>query len=190
MSTRPVQRSFNLGASPTRLSYSSSQDCTLAVRGGQGQPIATVWHWRGSAENVGGGGIRVLARLTLAECRGRIPRLVTQYRPSGTRNHNHLYYLHVVISGCSAWRLIGRLLTRVIKTEQSTMEASITLDGVTLTDSLLTWSPNEWPSVYREILVCADKMFWTANKPAQWTLYTFVLLCSTNYTAYHNGHAV
>jgi hypothetical protein len=36
-------------------------------------------------------------------------------------------------------------------TEQSTIEVSITLDGVTLTDSLIRWSPNEWPSVYREI---------------------------------------
>jgi hypothetical protein len=56
-------------------------------------------------------------------------------------------------------------------TEQSTVEASITLDGVTLTDSLTRWSPNEWLPVYREIPVSADKMFWTSNKPAQWTLY-------------------
>jgi hypothetical protein len=39
-------------------------------------------------------------------------------------------------------------------TEQSTVEASITLDGVTRTDSLLMWSPNEWPSVFREISQC------------------------------------
>jgi hypothetical protein len=56
-------------------------------------------------------------------------------------------------------------------TEQSTVEASITLDGVTLTDSLIRWSPNEWPSVCREIPVSADKMFWMSNKLAQWTLY-------------------
>jgi hypothetical protein len=56
-------------------------------------------------------------------------------------------------------------------TEQSTMEASVTLDGVTLTNSLIRWSPNEWPSVCREIPVSADKMSWTSNKPAQWTLY-------------------
>jgi hypothetical protein len=56
-------------------------------------------------------------------------------------------------------------------TEQSIIEASITLDGVTLTDSLIRWSLNEWPSVCREIPVSADKMFWTSNKPAQWTLY-------------------
>jgi hypothetical protein len=30
-------------------------------------------------------------------------------------------------------------------TERSTIEASITLDGVTLTDPLIRWSPNEWP---------------------------------------------
>jgi hypothetical protein len=58
------------------------------------------------------------------------------------------------------------------ETEQSTIEASITLGGVTLNDSLIGWSPNEWPSVCWEITVSADKMFWTANKPAQWTLYT------------------
>jgi hypothetical protein len=39
-------------------------------------------------------------------------------------------------------------------TEQSTTGASITLDGVTLTDSLIRWSPNEWPSVCREIPQC------------------------------------
>jgi hypothetical protein len=42
-------------------------------------------------------------------------------------------------------------------TEQSTIEASITLDGVTLTNSLIGWSPNELPSVCREIPVSADK---------------------------------
>jgi hypothetical protein len=39
-------------------------------------------------------------------------------------------------------------------TEQSTIEASITQDGVTLTDSLIRWSPNEWPSVCPEIPHC------------------------------------
>jgi hypothetical protein len=58
-------------------------------------------------------------------------------------------------------------------TEQSTTEASVTLDGVTLTDSLSSWSPNEWPSVCWEIPESADKMFWMSNKPAQWTLYTW-----------------
>jgi hypothetical protein len=58
--------------------------------------------------------------------------------------------------------------------EQSTTEASITLDGVTLTDSLIRWTPNEWPSICREIPVSTDKMFWTSNKPAQWTLYRLI----------------
>jgi hypothetical protein len=49
---------------------------------------------------------------------------------------------------------------------------SITLDGVTLTDSLIRWSPNKWPSVCREIPVPADKMSWASNKPAQWILYS------------------
>jgi hypothetical protein len=39
-------------------------------------------------------------------------------------------------------------------TEQSTIEASITLDGGTLTETLIRWSPNEWPSVCREIPQC------------------------------------
>jgi hypothetical protein len=34
-------------------------------------------------------------------------------------------------------------------TEQITIEASITLDDVPLTDSLIRWSPNKWPSVCR-----------------------------------------
>jgi hypothetical protein len=77
-----------------------------------------------------------------------------------------------LIPGVQERRLIGHWLTRVIKTEQSTVEASATLDGVTLTDSLIRWLPNEWPSVCREIPVSADKMFWTSNKRAQWTLYS------------------
>jgi hypothetical protein len=55
---------------------------------------------------------------------------------------------------CSELRLIGHWLTRVIKTEQSTIEHSITLYGVTMTDSLIRWSPNEWTSVCREITQC------------------------------------
>jgi hypothetical protein len=43
-------------------------------------------------------------------------------------------------------------------TGESTIETSTTLDGVTLTDILIRWSPNEWPSVCREIPV-----FWTSN---------------------------
>jgi hypothetical protein len=56
-------------------------------------------------------------------------------------------------------------------TEQSTIEVSIKLDGVTLTDPLIRWSSNEWPSVCREIPVSANKVFWTSNKSAKWTLY-------------------
>jgi hypothetical protein len=40
--------------------------------------------------------------------------------------------------------------------EQSTIGAYITLDGVTLTDSLIRLSPNEWPSVYMYIYVRLD----------------------------------
>jgi hypothetical protein len=46
-----------------------------------------------------------------------------------------------------------------------------------VTDSLIGWSPNEWPSVFREIPVSADKMFWTPNKSAQWALYITQYLC-------------
>jgi hypothetical protein len=56
-------------------------------------------------------------------------------------------------------------------TEHSTIEASITLDGITLTDSPIRRSANDWPSVCREIQVHADKMFRTSNKHAKWTPY-------------------
>jgi hypothetical protein len=52
-------------------------------------------------------------------------------------------------------------------TEESTIEASITHYGATVTDSLIRGSPNEWPLVCRDIPVSADKMFWMCNKPAQ-----------------------
>jgi hypothetical protein len=39
-------------------------------------------------------------------------------------------------------------------TEQSTIEVFTTLDGVTLVDPLIRWSPNEWSSVCREIPQC------------------------------------
>jgi hypothetical protein len=55
-------------------------------------------------------------------------------------------------------------------TEQSTIEASITFNGIALIDSQIRWSPNELTLVCWEIPVSVDKMFWTANKPAQWTL--------------------
>jgi hypothetical protein len=78
-------------------------------------------------------------------------------------------FQHGICIGCPVRRLIRHRLTRVIKTDQSTIEASNTLDGVTLTDALIRWSPNEGRSVCREIPVSADKMFWTPNKPAKWT---------------------
>jgi hypothetical protein len=48
---------------------------------------------------------------------------------------------------------------------------SVSHTGVTLTDLLMRWSPNEWPSVCREIPVFTDKMLWTSDEPAQWTPY-------------------
>jgi hypothetical protein len=57
--------------------------------------------------------------------------------------------------------------------EQSSVEASITLWRNTdwLTDQVIT----EWMtfSLQGDTTVSTDKMFWTPNKPAQWTLYTF-----------------
>jgi hypothetical protein len=49
------------------------------------------------------------------------------------------------------WTLI---ITSHKGTKHNTIEASITLDGVTLTDSLIRWSPNEWPSVCGVIPQC------------------------------------
>jgi hypothetical protein len=63
-------------------------------------------------------------------------------------------------------------------TEESTIEACITLDGVTRADLLVRWSPNEWPSVCWEIPVSANKMFWTSNKPKIITLY---MTCKDNW---------
>jgi hypothetical protein len=65
-------------------------------------------------------------------------------------------------------------------TEQSTIKASITPDGVTLTELLLRWSPNEWPSLCRYIPVSADEMFCTSNESAKWTLYIHCLACSVD----------
>jgi hypothetical protein len=66
-------------------------------------------------------------------------------------------------------------------TEQSTIEASITLNGVTVTDPLFRLSPNEWPWVYREIPVSADKMFWTSNKPVKWTPCISIFNCLSTF---------
>jgi hypothetical protein len=46
--------------------------------------------------------------------------------------------------------------TRAIKTQNRAeqKEASITLNGITLTDSLIRWSLNEWPSVCQGIPLC------------------------------------
>jgi hypothetical protein len=64
------------------------------------------------------------------------------------------------------------ILTRTShKTEQSTIEASVTLDCITRADSLLRWSLNEWPSVCKEIPLPGGKMFWMSNKPSQLTHY-------------------
>jgi hypothetical protein len=68
----------------------------------------------------------------------------------------------ITSSSLFVWRRLWNILRyRVFRaqadwtlTHTSTIEASITLDGVTLTDSLIRWSPNEWPSVCREIPQC------------------------------------
>jgi hypothetical protein len=64
-------------------------------------------------------------------------------------------------------------------TEQCTIEASLTLDGVTLTDSLIRWSPNEWPSVCREIpqclpMRCSERLISLHNEQSiLWGIQTF-----------------
>jgi hypothetical protein len=59
--------------------------------------------------------------------------------------------MYRVFSAQAGWTLTQ---ARHKDTEQNTIEASITLDGLTLTDPLISWSPNEWPSVCREIPQC------------------------------------
>jgi hypothetical protein len=54
-------------------------------------------------------------------------------------------------------------------TEQSTIEASVTLDGVTLTGRSGDHRMND--------LQFADKIFWTPNTPAKWTLYITCTSC-------------
>jgi hypothetical protein len=90
--------------------------------------------------------------------------------------------IHRVFSVQTDWTLTH---TSHKYTEQSTIEASIILDGVTPTDSLVRWSPNKWPSVCRDTPVSADKLFWTSNKPAKWTpcmrLHVIVLWLVQNF---------
>jgi hypothetical protein len=92
------------------------------------------------------------------EALGRTNRLLSFHR-----NLSIWYYR--MFSTQADWTLTH---TRHKDTEHSTIEASITLDVVTMTDLLIRWSPNEWPSVCREIPVSAGKSFWT---PAKWTSY-------------------
>jgi hypothetical protein len=54
-------------------------------------------------------------------------------------------------------------------TEQSTIEISVTVHGVTLSDSLIRWSPNKLSLVFDQIPVSADKM------PAKWTSYIRII---------------
>jgi hypothetical protein len=68
--------------------------------------------------------------------------------------------IYRVLRAQAGWTLIH---TSRKDTEESTIQASITLDGVTLTDCLIRWSPNEWPSVCREIPLSAFKMFCAMN---------------------------
>jgi hypothetical protein len=60
--------------------------------------------------------------------------------------------LYRVLSEQADWTLTH---TSHKDTEQNTIEASITLDGVILTGSLIRWSPNERLSVCREVPVSA-----------------------------------
>jgi hypothetical protein len=76
-------------------------------------------------------------------------------------------YIHTfrVFSAQADWTLTH---TSPKDTEQSTIEASITLDGLTLTDPLIRWSLNKWPSVCREIPVltirCSGRLISLQNE--------------------------
>jgi hypothetical protein len=89
----------------------------------------------------------------------------------------HAVRLYRVFKAQADWTLTH---TTHKDTEQSTIEASVTLDGIILTDSLIRWSLNELPSVCRGVPVSADKMFSTSNKPAQWTRYIFIYYFGPN----------
>jgi hypothetical protein len=52
-------------------------------------------------------------------------------------------------------------------TEQSTLEASITLDGVTRTYGSSDHRMNDFQFADMYQSMSADKMFWASNKPAQ-----------------------
>jgi hypothetical protein len=78
-------------------------------------------------------------------------------------------------NGCSARRLIGQ----VINTQHSTIEASITLDGLTRTDSLLRWPPNEWPSVCRKHhclpIRCSERLISLNNEHPIYLTYNSII---------------
>jgi hypothetical protein len=74
-------------------------------------------------------------------------------------------------------------------TEQSTIEASITFDGVTLTDSLIEWSLKDWPSVCREIpqclpIRCSGRLITLQNEHSVFVyinIFTVSISCFTVY---------
>jgi hypothetical protein len=79
--------------------------------------------------------------------------IMTQCLIKDQRNFTFYLYLksiqkYLVFRVQADWILIH---TSHKDTEQNTTEASLTLDGITLTDSLISWSPNEWPSVCWEV---------------------------------------
>jgi hypothetical protein len=67
-------------------------------------------------------------------------------------------------------------------TEQSTIEASITLDGVTLTDLLMKWSRNNYLQ-FAGRYQCLPIRCSGRQKTAQWTLY---IICAGNTTDCHS----
>jgi hypothetical protein len=72
----------------------------------------------------------------------------TEIRVYHRCNTGQIFLLYRVFTAQADWTLTH---TSHTDTEQMTIEASITLDGVTRTDSLIRWSPNEWLLVCREI---------------------------------------
>jgi hypothetical protein len=75
------------------------------------------------------------------------------------------------------WAFSAQADWTLTHTEQSTIEASITF-WLRNRDWLTAQVITEWMtfSLPGDTTVSADKMFWTSNKPAKWTIYTFSLI--------------
>jgi hypothetical protein len=77
--------------------------------------------------------------------------------PWGAYDQSFITIRQLRVCWCGALSLTrGRVcrLQYLLALSSAVIEASIALNDVTLTDSLIRWSPNEWHSVWREIPQC------------------------------------